>query len=578
MRMLDGPNLYFTRPAVKLTIDARVWLELPDERAAALAARAGIDDQALPGGPGTDRRLRLCARLAGRVVRALGDAAGMRLPVRARPGPQPGQVVVAYPWRRRREAEALAGEAGRMLLELGRDRRQLRSLVRDASARIGGIDPGAEPTVVEPAIPVVAVTGTNGKTTSVRLIAHLLRAAGRSVAYTSTDGVFRDDELIEEGDYSGFGGAARALSQPGIDAAVLEVARGGILLRGIGVTRNDVALVTNVGEDHLGQYGIQTLDQLAEVKAAITRITTKTGWDVLNADDPRVLGMRQRARGRPFLFSLDPDHPAIRSVLAERGRAVTVLDGDIVLLERRHRVLHVVRLEEVPVTLAGISTANVRNALGATAAGIALGIPLEPLANGLRTFVLDPEHNPGRANLFEIEGRIVVVDYAHNEDGMHGLVEICRGLRSERGQTWLAFGAAGDRTNAILHRLGYTAARGVDHVAIAELRRYLRGRDAKDLLQRLLLGADDGGAQHTPVFPDEVHAMEWMLSQSAPDDVVAVAALGQRSEVLALLRDRGATSVGPQRVRELVGRARAQPGQEPAQDVGAAASAPLASR
>ena len=576
--MLDGPNLYFTRPAVKLTVDARLWLELPDERAAALAARAGIEDQALPGGPGTDRRLRLCARLAGRVVRALGDAAGMRLQVRARPGPQPGQVVVAYPWRRRREAEALAGEVSRMLLELGRDRRQLRSLARDASARIDGIDPGAEPTVVEPAIPVVAVTGTNGKTTSVRLIAHLLRAAGRSVAYTSTDGVFRDDELIEEGDYSGFGGAARALSQPGIDAAVLEVARGGILLRGIGVSRNDVALVTNVGEDHIGQYGIQTLDQLAEVKAAITRITTKTGWDVLNADDPRVLGMRQRARGRPFLFSLDPDHPAIRSVLAERGRAVTVLDGDIVLLERRHRVLHVVRLEEVPVTLAGISTANVRNALGATAAGIALGIPLEPLADGLRSFVPDPEHNPGRANLFEIEGRIVVVDYAHNEDGMRGLVEICRGLRSEPGQTWLAFGAAGDRTNAILHRLGYTAARGVDHVAIAELHRYLRGRDAKDLLQRLLLGADDGGARHTPVFPDEVHAMEWMLSQSARDDVVAVAALGQRSEVLALLRDRGATSVGPEQVRELVRRARAQPGQKPAQDVADAASAPLASR
>src|SRR2546429_1768907 len=110
--MLDGPNLYFTRPAVKLTIDARVWLELRDERAAALAARAGIEDQALPGGPGTDRRLRLCARLAGRVVRALGDAAGMRLPVRARPRPQPGQGVVAYPWRRRREAEAPAGGAG----------------------------------------------------------------------------------------------------------------------------------------------------------------------------------------------------------------------------------------------------------------------------------------------------------------------------------------------------------------------------------------------------------------------------------------------------------------------------------
>jgi cyanophycin synthetase len=576
VRVLDGPNLYFTRPAVKLTIDVGAWLELSQERVSMLAARAGLRDQAHPGEPGTERRLRLCARLAGRLVRAVGEAAGVRLPARARPGPQPGQVVVAYTWRHRRRAEALASEAGRLFQELGRDRRRLSTLAREAADRIASVDPGPGPIVIEPEVPVVAVTGTNGKTTSVRLIAHLLRNAGRSVAYTSTDGVFRDDRLVEEGDYSGFGGAARALAQPGIDAAVLEVARGGILLRGIGVARVDVALVTNVSEDHLGQYGIHTLDQLTEVKAAITRITVKSGWDVFNADDPRVLGMRHRASGRPFLFSLDPEHPAIRAVLAERGRAVTVLDGDVVLFERRHRLHHVVRLEDVPVTLAGISTPNVRNALGAAAAALALGIPVEAVAQGLRTFVLDAEHNPGRANLFELEDRIVVVDYAHNEEGMRGLVEICQGLRRPRARTWLAFGAAGDRTNAILHRLAYTAARGADQVAIAELRRYLRGRDPKDLLQRLLLGADDGGARHTPVFPDEVHALEWMLSGSAPEDVLAVAALGQRSQVLALLRERGAAPVGPDRVRQLVRRARLEP--ETGQDAGAPASALLPSR
>lgn len=550
--MLDGPNLYFTRPAVKLTIDVTGWLALAADRAAAQAARAGLPGPIHAGEPGSSRRLRLGARLAGHLTRVLAEASGIRLAVRARSGSAPRQIVVAYPWRRRRVAEALADEIGRLLDDLGRNRRPMRTLAKAAAARLEGLEPGPGPVVAEPRIPVVAVTGTNGKTTSVRLIAHLLQTAGRSVAFTSTDGVFRDGRLIEEGDYSGFGGAARALAQPGIDAAVLEVARGGILLRGIGVTQVDVALVTNVSEDHLGQYGIQSLDQLAEVKASITRITRPQGWDVLNADDPRVLAMRHRARGRPFVFTLDPDHPAIRTVLAERGRAITVLDGDIVVFEPRHRVRRVVRLEDVPVTLAGISTPNIRNALGVAAVGLALGIPEELLARGLQTFTLDVDHNPGRANLFELDGRIVVVDYAHNEEGMRGLVEICRGLRRRPAQTWLAFGAAGDRTNAILHRIGYTAARGVDHVAIAELHRYLRGRDAKDLLQRLLLGADDGGALHTPVFPDEVHALGWMLGQSAPGDVLAVAALGQRPEVLALLRDRAAVPVGPARVRELV--------------------------
>ncbi|HYM51286.1 MAG TPA: Mur ligase family protein [Candidatus Limnocylindrales bacterium] len=556
VRVLDGPNIYFTRPAIKLTVDVGGWLKLPVDRVARQAGRAGLPDAHHPGEPSSSRRLRFVARLAGHLTRSLAEASGSRLAVRARPGAVGGELVIAFPWRRRKAAEALAAEVARLLARLPADRRQVRTLLREAAGRLDGVPPGPAPVVKDPAIPVVAVTGTNGKTTSVRLIAHVLRTAGWSVAFTSTDGVFRDGALVEEGDYSGFGGAARALEQPGIDGVVLEIARGGILLRGIGTTHNDVALVTNVSEDHLDQHGIATVDQLAEVKAAITRITRPAGWDVLNADDPRVLGMRHRARGRPFVFSIDPDHPAIRTTLVEHGRAMTLLDGDLVMIERRHRIHHVIRLEDVPVTLAGISTHNIRNALGAAAAAIALGLPLEVVARGLRTFVLDPEHNPGRANLFEADGRIVVVDYAHNEDGMRGLVEICRGLRRPSAQSWLAFGAAGDRTNAILHRLGYTAARGADHIAIAELHRYLRGRDPKDLLQRLLLGADDGGARHTPVFPDEIHALESMLAASRPDDVVAIAALGQRPEIFALLRQRNAQPIGPDRVRELVRRAR----------------------
>jgi cyanophycin synthetase len=556
LRVLDGPNLYFTRPAIKLTLGVAAWLALAEGRVKQLTRRAGFRPVGAAGAPNSDQRRRYIARFAVHVARRLADATATHLAIRGRPGPGIEEIVVAFVWRRQRAAESFARELA-PLLELCLDgRRSLdRALVR-AADRLDRTEPGPSPTVLRPTIPVIAVTGTNGKTTTVRLIAQLARTAGYSVAYTTTDGVYRDDELIEAGDYSGFSGAARALAQPGIDLAVLETARGGILLRGMGTDHNDVAVVTNVTEDHLDQYGIRTLDQLAEVKASITRITKAEGWDVLNADDPRVLAMRRLAAGRPWLFSLDADHPAIRTTLAEGGRAISVLDGALVVMTSRRHAHRLLPVEEVPVTLAGISSHNLSNAMAAAAAALGAGIPEEAVVEGLRSFVLDPERNPGRANLFEVDGRVVVIDYAHNEDGMRGLIEICQGLRAPQGRIFLAFGSAGDRTNAILHRLGYTAARGPDQVAIAELHRYLRGRDPQDLARRLQAGLTDGGKPQVPVFPSELEALEWMLTTSAPNDVIAITALAQRPEVFQYLRDRGGASVAPARIRELVRRSR----------------------
>jgi cyanophycin synthetase len=479
----------------------------------------------------------------------------VRLAVRSRPGPERDQVVVAFPWRRRGAAEALGREVAPLLHEVG-GRRSVDRLLAEAAERVAAAEPGNEPDVPEPEIPVVSVTGTNGKTTTVRLLAHLVRSAGRSVAYSSTDGVYRGDgELIEEGDYSGFGGAARALAEAP-DVAVLETARGGILLRGIGVMHNDVAVVTNVSEDHLGLHGIQTIDQLSEVKATITRITRADGWDVLNADDPRVLSMRRVATGRPWLCSLDPWHPAIRDTLADGGRATVPLDGWMTVLDgSSSRPL--IELIDVPVTIAGVSRHNVMNATQAASAALAIGLPERAVVRGLKTFVTDPERNPGRANLFELDGRVVVIDYAHNEAGMRGFTEMCNGLRKRGREVWLVICAAGDRTDQILHGFAYTAARGADHVAVVELLRYLRGRDRLDAIERLIAGARDGGATEVDAYADELAGLRGVFTRSKRGDVIGVTALGMRNEVFGWLEEAGARRLTPGAVKKLVLRASA---------------------
>jgi cyanophycin synthetase len=556
LRTLDGPNLYFPRPAIKLTVAIPGWLRATTPRLERMVVEMGAPATLLPGEPGSEQRHRFAARIGAHVTRQVAHEAGTRLAVRGRAGPDADQIVIAFPWRQRGTAEALAGEVPGILSDLLVTRRSLSRLAADAAVRVLARPLGDAPSVPEPTIPVIAVTGTNGKTTTVRLLAHLVRAAGGSVAYSSTDGVYRDDELVEAGDYSGFAGAGIALSQPGVDVAVLETARGGVLLRGIGTMHNDVAVVTNVSTDHLGLVGIRTLDELAEVKAAITRITRPEGWVVLNADDPRVLSMRKGARGRPFLFSTDPSHPAIREALSEGGRAITVLDGWLVIFGKGSAVRRLVALEELPVALAGIATHHVQNAMAATAAALGIDLPEEAIVQGLRSFVQESTTNPGRANVFTIDQRVVVVDYAHNEAGMVGLTEILAGLRPRGAEIWLAFCAAGDRQNDILHALGYRAARGADHVVVAELPGYLRGRDPDDLVARLRAGAEDAGATDVPALADEVDALTFMIDHSKPLDVIGLTALGQRPQVFDLLERRGAVRADPTTVRRLVEQAR----------------------
>jgi cyanophycin synthetase len=548
LRVLEGPNLYFARPAVKLMLEVGGWLRASDDRVQKVADQVGIP-RLDPGGAGSDQRLRATARIAVQLTRRIAEAVGTgRLAVRGRTGPEFGHVVVVFPWRRRGAAEALAEAVATGMGALLR--RSPARVIAELGRAVAAAEPGQPPTVPDPDVPVIQVSGTNGKTTTTRLIAHMVMTAGKRVAFSSTDGVYRNDRLVKKGDYSGFAGAATALAQHP-DVAVLETARGGILLRGIGVAHNDVAVVTNVSADHLHLHGISTVDQLAEVKATVTRITRPEGWVVLNADDPRVLAMRRTASGRPWLFSLDARHPAIRETLGGGGRAISVVDGTIAWME--NSIVHpLIELDRVPVTLAGLSRMYTQNALAAAAAGLAAGLPPRAVGKGLRTFVLDPQKNPGRTNLFRLDRRLLVLDYAHNEAGMDGLVEILQGLRPPGREIWLAIGTAGDRTDDILQGFAVRAALGSDHLAIAELKKYLRGRPREDVIAQLRLGAARAGKHDVPVYVDELRALRGMLKASSPGDVVGITALAQRAQAFRWLRTRDAKLLGPGEVRRLV--------------------------
>lgn len=400
----------------------------------------------------------------------------------------------------------------------------------------------------------IGITGTNGKSTTTRLIAHIASRAGRTVGMTNSDGIFVRGECVEAGDWTGFGGAARVLAEPGVDLAVLETARGGILLRGIGYAANDVSVVTNVSADHLGLQGIDTVDELADVKAAIVRITKREGWAVLNADDPRVWAMRRETRAGIYAFSLDGRTAAVEEALDGGGR-VAVLEKDwLVLRAPGRRPRRLAEAAALPVTFAGLSRYNVANALAAAAACDALGLTTRQIAGGLRTFGLDVATNPGRLNLYERDGTFALVDFAHNEAGLTGLMDVARAVAGRRGSVRLAFGTAGDRTDEILHRLGVVAG-GADDLIIAEKEHYLRGRDLGEMNELLRAGARAGGFRgRIPSAPSELAALQHVLRRAKRGDVCVVMAHVERAELFAWLEANGFEPVAIERLRRHLGR------------------------
>jgi len=544
LRVLEGPNLYFPRAAIKLTLDLTALSEANTELVNRFAHRIGLRS-VRAGEPGSGFRQRFVARAVARLVRQVASEAGTsRLAVRVRTTSDPHRVIVAFPWRRRERAQALGRAVAEVLDSLpGSD---IHELVTLAARKVQDTEAGPAPTTLRPKVPVIAVTGTNGKTTTSRLIAHIARTRGMHVGWSSTDGIYVDGVLVEAGDYSGPSGAGRVLAHKEVQLAVTETARGGILLRGIGLMYNDVSVVTNISADHLGLHGIDTVDELAEVKAVVPRITKPTGWSVLNGDDPRVLAMRSTSRARPWVFSRFPDSPALREVLNDGGRATTVIDGWLCILTPTGDPDPLVEVVDIPMTLAGLSHFNVENALAAASAALAVGLHREMVIEGLKTFRPGPEHNPGRMNIYSVGDVTVVIDLAHNEAGLEALLEIMGGLRMPRARLLLGLGTAGDRSDEQVRGLGEIAGRNADAVVIMHKSEYLRGADADKMLALFREGAANLGMADLPDYDNELEGLVALMGQAGTGDVVAIMCHQDRPRLEEWLAEHGGTVDAPE--------------------------------
>jgi cyanophycin synthetase len=551
LRVLTGPNLYFARPAVKLTLDASGVLgaEPADVVGWQRALRVRNPTVGLPDSPA---RANAAAELAAAVVRRAAGTIATRVAAVARPGDD-HTVVAAFPFRHRGTAELFGEAVARAFASITQYGIDPVVALGEIPAALAGHDPGETVRPLRPNIPVIAVTGTNGKTTTTRLIAHLIKAGGRVPGWSSTDGIVIDDEVVETGDWSGPGGAARVLEDQRVQVAVTETARGGILLRGVGTATNDVSVVTNISEDHLGLLGVHTVEQLAEVKSVVVRITKPNGWTVLNADDPLVREMRMVSRARPWFYSPDPENPYLDEALEAGGRAITVVDGQIVVLGRGHDPTVVMPVAQVPLTLAGASRVNVANALAATAAALAVGVPLEAVRAGLASFTSGAQHNSGRLNVYVLDGAAIVLDLAHNEASLASLLEVADALRQPGGVLAVVVGTAGDRTDEAIYAMGAMAATAADRVVVAGRIKYLRGREPGEMEDIWRAGAAEAGVVEAEETPNELSALVLLLDAQLPGgSAIAVCALEQRQEMAEEVIGRGGREMTATEVAERV--------------------------
>lgn len=557
IRLLEGPNVYRLEPVVKVELAVgrrRTWYgERTPKRHALVRLGATVPPREQPS------PVRALAAWGRRLRSDFGEPADA---ARVHRSSDPGHWIVTWSWTGAERARTIA-EAAVALVDRDAppDRR---APLRPAHERLlatwtgriaaAGAMPPSWIRDDERRMPVISITGTNGKSTVTRLITHILVGSGRRVGTTTSDGVLVDERMVEPGDWTGPGGAHLVLRRSDVDAAVLETARGGIVLRGMGYESNDASVFTNVSADHLDLQGIHTLPELAEVKSVVCRVTRADGWTVLNADDPFVLGVARHVRARVALFSMAArPGVAIRRHLDAGGRAYLVERGWLVEAEGNAR-RPIAEVAALPVTIGGIARHNVANALAAAAGARAMGATIDQVGDGLGSFSPSADVSPGRLNLYRVGSRIVIVDFAHNEAGVAAVLDVATGIAGgaagRAAPVTAIIGTAGDRPDDTLRGIGRMAGERADRIAIKETPHYLRGRTAASMVGELRAGIRAAGrsADDVPVYPSETAALRAELGAGGrpPDGarpdatrVIVLLCHEQRDEVFALLAELG---------------------------------------
>ena len=367
-------------------------------------------------------------------------------------------------------------------------------------------------------VPILAITGTNGKTTTSRLISHICRQTGKVVGFTTTDGVYIDDYLVEKGDNTGPYSASMILKDPTVEIAVLETARGGILRSGLAFNQCDVGVVLNVAADHLGIGDIDTIEQMAKVKSVVAEVVSAEGYAVLNADDPLTASMAEKVKGRVAYFSMSPDNPIIHDHIRRGGMAAIYENGYLSILEGEWTL----RIEEavnIPVTMQGMAPFMIANALAACLATFVQGIDIELIRQGVRTFKPSVAQTPGRMNLFDLGHHHALIDYAHNPAGYEAVGGF---VGNWSGEKVGVVGGPGDRRDDDLILLGKLSALMFDRIIVKE-DNDTRGRRRGEVADLILRGISQENASLRPeVILDETEALEKALSTVSEGGLVVI--------------------------------------------------------
>ncbi|MEO7409752.1 MAG: Mur ligase family protein, partial [Sphingomicrobium sp.] len=385
-------------------------------------------------------------------------------------------------------------------------------------------------------VPVALITGTNGKSTSVRLATAIGEAAGLVGGSTSTDFVKLGDDVLDYGDYSGPGGARMLLRDERLEIAFLETARGGILRRGLPLFQAQAALVTNIAADHLGQFGVNSVEALAEAKFAVARAVTPDGVLVLNADDPLVVTNGLKFAQAKCWFSLDQGNDRIRDAQAA-GTPCCWFDGQDVRYSNGGKVKLTLAAADIPITMGGAAGFNVQNVMGAIGLAKAMGLSNRAIIDGLTKFEASPEDNPGRCNQFLVKGARVFVDFAHNLHAISAISDLLKKLPAER--RFLLISLAGDRTDLEIRTFTHGALNfRPDVVVAADLADYLRGRAPGEVSALIAKECIEKGIEaqaiRTTVSPGDGMAM--ILDDLQHGDVALILALSDRDRVFDLIR------------------------------------------